>query len=107
MIDQRRDPRVPARFPVTCEIRGGSTQMQALNISRGGLLITSPAPLPVGSVVTLRFTLGPAGELEIKGLVRHSVAEGTCGVEFVEALPNQQEKLAAYLSATAASAAVT
>ncbi len=105
--EQRRHLRVPVRFPVTCEIRGDTTQMQALNVSRGGLLITSPKPLPVGSLVTLRFTLGEGSELQIKGLVRHSVAEGSCGVEFVEVLPNQQEKLAAYLAATASAAAAS
>lgn len=99
-----RDSRIPARFPVSCEVRGVQTQARALNISGGGLLVAGPELLAVGSVVTMRFTLGAAGDIELRGFVRHAVKEKGCGVEFIEVLPQEKEKLDAYLAAVVAAA---
>ena len=49
----------------------------------------------VGSLINLRFSLGEAEKIELRGLVRHRVHG--CGVEFVEVLPDQQMRLIAYL----------
>ncbi len=103
MIENRVHTRIDASFPVTCEVRGVEIQAKALNISRGGLLITAADSLTVGSLVKLRFTVG-SEPIEIKGYVRHSVQEKGCGVEFIEVLPSLQVKLAAYLEAAAKSA---
>lgn len=99
-----RDSRIPSRFPVSCEVRGVQTKAQALNISGGGLMVAGPELLAVGSVVTMRFSLGAAGDVELRGFVRHAVKEKGCGVEFIEILPQEKEKLDAYLSAVVAAA---
>lgn len=96
-MDARRQHRFPARFPVAVESPHSQLQAQALNISRGGLLLTTRDPLPVGMLVALRFSLGEAEEILLKGLVRHASSDRGIGVEFVELLPPQQALLGAYL----------
>ena len=102
-----RDSRHAARFPVSCEVRGVRTQAQGMNISGGGLMVVGPELLAVGSIVTMRFSLGAAGDIELKGFVRHAVKEKGCGVEFIEVLPQEKEKLNAYLASVAAAAPAT
>lgn len=104
MEDQRVHTRAPANFLVTCEIRGVQVQVKALNISRGGLLVTAADSLAMGSMVKMRFSIEGTEEIEVKGFVRHSVQEKGCGVEFIEVLPSLQVKLANYLAAAAKSA---
>src|SRR6266851_5707227 len=96
-MDFRRHPRAPATFSVTCNVRGVETQVQALNISRGGLLVTETQVLALGAMVKMRFSLNGGEPIEIKGFVRHSAKEEGCGVEFIEVMPSLQAKLAAYL----------
>ena len=101
-----RDPRYPARFPVSCEFRGVRTEAQGLNISSGGLMVVGPELLAVGSMVTIRFSLGAAGDVELRGFVRHAVKEKGSGVEFIEVLPQEKAKLDAYLATVVAAAPV-
>ncbi len=98
----RRHPRYPARFNIFCEFRGVRHEIEAINLSRGGLLVVATDVLEVGSLVKLRFSLGNAGEIELKGLVRHVAEEKGCGVEFIELLPKQQLRLGAYLKKVSA-----
>lgn len=103
-MEIRHHPRFPTEFAVICEFRGVRTGLEAINISRGGLMVTSSDLLLVGSLVKLRFSLAGAEEIELKGLVRHTVREKGCGVEFLEVLPHQQAQLAAYLDKVALTA---
>lgn len=96
-MDARRYLRIPIHFTVECEYRGENRSLQALNISRGGLLASGPEILAVGSLVKLRFAMGEAGRIELKGIVRHATDEKGCGVEFIEILPHQQAQLQTYL----------
>ena len=94
-MEARRYPRLPLQGAVWCEVGDTTTETFAVNISRVGLLVSGPKLPKVGSVVNLRFSLGEAAEIQIRGLVRHQVHG--CGVEFVEVLPGQQMQLMDYL----------
>ena len=85
-MEARRHPRLPMQGSVWYESGGTTTETFAVNISRIGLLVSGPKLPNVGSLVNLRFSLGEADEIELKGLVRHRVHG--CGVEFVEVLPD-------------------
>jgi len=82
------------------EFQGATIEGVAVNISRLGLLVSGSELPPVGALVSLRFSLGEAEEIELQGMVRHRVHG--CGVEFIEVLPGQQMKLMAYLDKFAA-----
>ena len=94
-MEARSHPRLPLQGSVWCESGGTTTETFAVNISRVGLLVSGPKLPKVGSLVNLRFSLGEAEQIELRGLVRHQVHG--CGVEFVEVLPDHQMKLIAYL----------
>ena len=94
-MEARRHQRLPMQGVVWCGVGGTTTEAFAVNISRVGLLLSGPKLPGVGSQVNLRFSLGEADEIELRGLVRHLVHG--CGVEFVEVLPDQQMRLIAYL----------
>ncbi len=94
-MEGRCYPRLPLQGAVWCESGSTTTETFAVNISRVGLLVSGPKLPKVGSLVNLRFSLGEAEQIELRGLVRHQVHG--CGVEFVEVLPDHQMKLIDYL----------
>lgn len=97
MDEQRRAPRYPVDFTVTCRWKGGQQESLALNLSRGGLLIASPEDLTTGMLMEVSFALPPAETISLKAIVRHASEERNSGVEFVEILPSHQARLAQYL----------
>src|SRR5258706_562561 len=103
--EHRTSTRHRVKLPVSCEINGKSIPMTAANISRGGMMLVAPEILKVGTMAKLKFALNDCGVIEVKGMVRHSVVEGGCGVEFVEIHQADQERLAEYLEKSQAAAA--
>jgi c-di-GMP-binding flagellar brake protein YcgR len=98
-MDGHRDaPRQRVRFPVSCEVAGKIFEMQAANISRGGIMLLAPELLPVGTMAKLTFDLEGRGRIEVKGMIRHAVMEKGCGVEFVEVQAADQQRLSEYLA---------
>jgi len=73
--------------------------MQAANISRGGMMLVAPELLKVGTMAKLTFDLENRGRIEVRGMVRHSVMEEGCGVEFIEVQAADQVRLGEYLDA--------
>jgi len=51
------------------------------DLNRGGLFIATPAPLPLGAVITVLLSV-PEGEIRGQALVRNSVPREGMGVEF-------------------------
>ena len=94
--NRRRYPRYPINFQLMCEMSGGVETVQGVNISEGGLLVASPHSLGLGSRVTLRFHLGNAGEISLRGTVRHAVEERH-GTEFIELSEQDQKRLQDYV----------
>jgi hypothetical protein len=96
--NHRGSPRQRARFAVSCEVAGRIVEMEAANISRGGIMLVAPELLKVGTMAKLTFDLDGRGRIEIKGMVRHSVMEKGCGVEFLEVRVADQARLGEYLA---------
>jgi c-di-GMP-binding flagellar brake protein YcgR len=94
----RATPRQRVRFPVACEVAGQTVEMQAANISRGGIMLLAPELLRVGTMAKLVFDLEGRGQIEVRGMVRHAVMEKGCGVEFVEIQAADQQRLSEYLA---------
>ena len=103
--NHRSSPRQRVRFPVSCEVAGKAFEMQAANISRGGLMLLAPELLPVGTMAKLIFNLEGRGQIEVKGMIRHAVMEKGCSVEFVEVQAADQQRLSEYLEASSDNAA--
>jgi len=96
---QRAASRHRVRFAVSCEVSGKTIQMQAANISRGGIMLLAPELLKVGTMTKLTFDLEGRGRIDVRGMIRHAVMEKSCGVEFVEIQAADQERLSEYLAA--------
>jgi c-di-GMP-binding flagellar brake protein YcgR len=105
MDAQRAAPRKRVRFAVSCEVAGQTVEMQAANISRGGIMLLASELLPVGTMAKLSFDLEERGRIEVRGMVRHAVMEKGCGVEFVEIQAADQQRLSEYLETSSGNAA--
>ena|ERR1035438_7702447 len=97
--NHRASPRHRVRFPVSCEVAGKTLEMQASNLSRGGIMLLAPELLKVGTMAKLTFDLEGRGRIEVRGMIRHAVMEKGCGVEFVEFQTADQERITEYLAA--------
>jgi len=83
--EQRRFPRVPAKFHVEYTVGNKTARGQASTLGGGGLFLLSPAILSPGTEVVLRFR--PAKHLpfiEAKGKVRYALPGKGSGVEFTQ-----------------------
>jgi hypothetical protein len=107
--DERREhPRVDAillgRFSRLAE---ESRPLATGNLSEGGLLFSSPEPLPLGSLVQVRLALAPS-EAPVEGVLRVArVLPGPGGYEvgasFIHMARPDRRRLRAYLTARRAS----
>lgn len=77
------------------------------NLSKGGLFIETPSPLPLQSEVLLKLTLPDVGAImETKGRViwTYDVKKGTArvvpgmGIKLVETSPEHRQQLEGYLA---------
>ena len=99
--DKRRQQRVTVDLWIEVERDGELYFQRASNLSVGGAYFTQTIPLPVGSQVSLKFTL-PADthEIQCKGEVVNTKDLGM-GVEFDQMLAadvERVEKLIAHLA---------
>ncbi len=105
--NHRGSARRRVRFPVSCEVGGKIVEMQAANVSRGGIMLLAPELLPVGTMAKVCFDLEGRGRIEIRGMIRHSVMEKGCGVEFLEVQLADQARLGEYLDTSPENAPAT
>ena len=68
------------------------------NLSVGGAFIDVRGGYVVGSVVSLRFSLGPH-YITSTTIVRYVGPENGIGVEFIDLSPENQQRLDAYIAA--------
>jgi len=67
------DRRMATRFEIVGELWGSVQALESLqvcNLARGGALVESVAPLPVGSTLAVRLVRG-ANTTELRATVRH------------------------------------
>jgi len=81
--DKRKQRRIPVDLWIECERAGELYFQRASNLSVGGAYFTQTIPLPVGTVVDLKFAL-PADPVEIhcKGEIVTAKELGM-GVQFI------------------------
>lgn len=104
---ERRFFRAAVDFPVTIIVPGHELVLNgtAVDLSRGGMRVTTTTDLPAGQPIVLRFTL-PASDREM--LVRAKIAltfyDNTSkryvhGVAFTQYTSSDHEKIAAFVTA--------
>ena len=89
--------RVPVRFDIEYTQVGKMDGGTCLNLSRGGMFIATPRPVPPGSEIILHFTLpGLSDPVSVLGQVRWVGGERTgpstdsgMGVQFVNPAPSE------------------
>lgn len=101
VVDRRSSQRVPVNWAVDCQSGDTFLYSYITNISAMGIFVYSVDPLPVGSLINLRFT--PPGEqpFELMGEVAwvNPFREGGdnlnpgMGVRFVNLSPEMRERL--------------
>ncbi len=96
--DKRQALRYPVDVSVVCRFKGQELQGQTLNVSRGGLLVSTAEMLRVGMTVEICFVIPGAEAVQFKSIVRHASQESGTGIEFLEVLPHHQAQFAAYLA---------
>jgi hypothetical protein len=83
-FERRRLPRYQTSFPVTVRHRPEHDLAgDSITISEGGISVTLPEPIPVGSVVLLQFTVPThSTALRLWAVVRHLIGLQH-GLEFI------------------------
>lgn len=103
----RHDPRFDVQITVDWSTRDMFLSNHVTNLSKGGLFIETPTPLPLNSEVFLRLTLPDVDAVvETKGRViwTFDVKKGTArvlpgmGIKLTDTSPQHREQLEAYLS---------
>ncbi len=105
-LHERRFFRAIADFPVTIIVPGHELVLSgaAVDISRGGMRVSTTTDLPAGQPIVLRFTL-PASDREM--LVRAKIAltffdastkRYAHGVAFTQYTSGDHEKIAAFVA---------
>ena len=98
--DYRRYFRCPVAVPVLIRIHGkAQVPCEMLNISEGGLAITTSVTFDAGAEVEAEFTLpDEATKFEIDAEICWCDKKGRAGLHFRSVLPNQQVLLQDWLS---------
>ena len=83
-IERRRNPRIatPEGMSASWNSGGSNIISPVGDFSISGAFISSQQPLPVGTRLSLLFSL-PEGEIQVQAIVRNRRAQGGLGVEFV------------------------
>lgn len=97
--DKRKFPRVALATQIYCE------ELMSLAFSRdvsaGGMLIETRAPLPVGSQINVRFNLDDGGPIVVaEARVKYSVEKLGMGVEFIDLAPADRRRLENFVAAS-------
>ena len=97
--DERRTRgRVAMKRLVDCHHEGNYLVSHSKDISPDGMFLCSDAPLPVGSLVKLVFSVDGLHDLVVAARVVRSVKRGSCsqpgmGLEFIDLPENLREAL--------------
>lgn len=82
--DKRKQRRIPVEIWIEAELGGELYFQRAINLSVGGAFFAQTIPLPLGTLVSLKFALpGDAYEIQCKGEIVTAKDLGM-GVQFVD-----------------------
>ncbi len=95
--DTRQFPRAPLAVQVE---HGGVTQIGfSRNISVGGMFIETKEPVATGTHLKIRFNLDDGGPIiVVGGEVRYAAGKIGMGVQFLDLLPDDQNRIQVYLT---------
>jgi uncharacterized protein (TIGR02266 family) len=104
MSEKRKSTRVTKK--IKSEVRGDDfvSRSTAVDVSRGGIFISTPEPLGDGESVKLTVMLPDDGEVEVKGIVRwvrndeSPEKRAGMGIEFIDVDEETAKKLEKLLS---------
>jgi hypothetical protein len=99
--ERRRSFRCPLTIPVTVKKRETEVSYgEMVNISEGGLALTSSVPLKIGTQLEVVFTLPSNGlnEFAIESEVCWYLEQGRAGLHFTSLSHSQQSAIQAWLS---------
>jgi c-di-GMP-binding flagellar brake protein YcgR len=95
----RKHSRAPLATQISCQ--ESMSLAFSREISAGGMFIETKNPLPVGSRVTLRFNLSDTGDVMVlMGEVGYHAGNLGMGIRFVEATPEDLQRIEDYVSST-------
>ena len=93
MVDKRTQQRIPVELWIEVERAGELYFQRATNLSVGGAYFTQTVPLPVGSAVSLKFSLpGDAHEIACGGEIVTAKSLGM-GVNFKKLAPADKARI--------------
>jgi CheY-like chemotaxis protein len=93
-VPVRQEARVPVKFAVSFKPEQPG---YALNLSSGGMLLATGAPLAMHEELDFRFELPEWGHIQGRGRVVRQAAAGSYGVEFTEMASDQRDAVKQYL----------
>ena len=98
--DYRRYYRSPVTVPVVLQIESGTkVPCQTMNVSEGGMAVTTPVIVKAGAVVNARFSLPEEPtEFDIRAQVCWCHNTGRAGLQFLYVSPEQKLLLQLWLS---------
>lgn len=97
-FNRRASPRVPVVMAVSCDVAGAVSSATALNLGRGGLALRPLAPIPVGTVMGVRFHLPAIGrDLTVDVRVCWTDARRGLGAQFERIGEDNQRALDAFV----------
>jgi len=101
-VERRRAPRYRTILPVAIRNReNGDLEGQSTAISEGGISVSLPAPVPVGSVVLLQFSVPThPTPFRLWAVVRHLIGLHH-GLEFVSVTEGERLSLRQFCNALA------
>jgi uncharacterized protein (TIGR02266 family) len=100
--DRRIGPRIPVEMWVEEKSERELYFQRSANLSTGGIFLENTIPHPVGTVVSLSFTLpGEDLRLQVKGEIVNAVGQGDLGmgVKFVQLDDAARERIRAFVRA--------
>lgn len=103
-VERRHGSRVPVQIWVEEKTERELYFQRSANISTGGIYLENTIPHPVGTIVTLRFSLpGDEEKFEVRAQVAAAIAgeeEFGMGLKFVELGDGVAEKIQQYIART-------
>lgn len=99
MADKRKNERVKKDVKSEIYAEEHASFSSSVDLSKGGIFISTPEPLSSGSEVNMTIHMPGHGEIEIKGIVKWVRAEETgsskagMGIEFVNVDSGLKKKL--------------
>jgi uncharacterized protein (TIGR02266 family) len=99
MTEHRKTHRVNTKIKSEVRTEDSVTLSSSVDLSRGGIFISTPEPLGNGSTVNLTIMLPGNGEVEVKGVVKWIREDETpsgkagMGIEFLDVNSDITRKL--------------